>query len=91
VVDEKILAKIQRIYYCNTRIKKPNGRVYEYRLWHGYYREGVPGDGVFHKKAAPRKRVYIGKELPECLKYLIPKWGNTKGVILWQDAQRSTG
>jgi len=60
MVDKKILAKIQRAYHCKARIKKPSGKVYEYRLWRGYWWEdGRP------------KKVYLGRELPDEIKELI--------------------
>lgn len=60
MADEKILAKVQRVYLIMQRQKGPHGKVYERRYWWGYWME----DGQ-------RKKVWVGKELPESLKCLV--------------------
>jgi len=62
VIDKKILRKIQRVYHCKTKIKKPSGKIYSYRFWWGFWDEG-----------GETKKVYVGRELPDELKELM-KW-----------------
>jgi len=68
VIDKKILAKVQRAYYCKTRTKRPSGKVYNYRVWWGFwYEDGQP------------KKVYLGRELPGEVKELIKKRELSRG------------
>ena len=60
MADENTLAKVQRVYHVNQKVKIPSGKVYRYPHWEGYYRE----DGK-------RFRVYLGRDLPERFKGLL--------------------
>jgi len=57
VTNENRLAKVRRVYRVKQRVRSAAGKVYEYRVWCGYYCED-----------AQQKRVYLGRELPERFK-----------------------
>jgi hypothetical protein len=62
MVDQKILAKLKSVFRSDQIVPGRSGKVYRYPTWYGYYNE----DGI-------RRRVYLGRELPELFKSLVPK------------------
>jgi hypothetical protein len=61
MIEETILAKIRKVYLVDQKAKGPRGKVYHYPCWTGWYRE-----------EGKRKRVYLGRELPERFKDMVP-------------------
>jgi len=62
MADAKILARLKSVYRTDHIVPARSGKVYRYPTWFGYYNEG-----------GMRKAVYLGRELPDCFKCLIPK------------------
>ena len=74
MTDEIRLAKVQRVYRVKQRVRSAAGKIYEYRVWHGYYCEG-----------ARERKVYLGRELPEHFKCMVEgrRFSESLGKFLW--------
>ena len=62
MADEKMIAKIQRVYFASLTTTNKYGKSYRYEAWRGWY-----------WLAGTRKTIYLGKELPESLRGLVGK------------------
>ncbi|MQY76025.1 MAG: hypothetical protein GH155_00140 [Spirochaeta sp.] len=79
MVDVDKLRKVQQVYKEKHMVSRPSGKVDEYHYWYGHWYE----NGKVH-------RVYLGKEVPKSLQYLLDgkKLGPAGIVYLWPNSTR---